>query len=408
MAATTTTRSGPVVAVLDRPKEATHSHKIWTEPPGLDTTNPRGDVEALTNPDTGTTTATYRYTAYGAPDPSGTTGEDKPPTSPTVDDVLNPYRYNAKRMDPATGKYDMGFRNYDPGLNTFLTRDMYNGALADMRLGLDPWNTNRYAYAGGNPLTRIELDGHVTTTGDGGGKPTPKNNPPPPPTPEEEAAVWEDIYRSADLDPESTQDLIEHDRALAEEPQQQDEFRSLTLAFINYRPDDRCVDHAWCAWIANPDIQETIALGAIPVERIGAFTYKAVMARRAATITERTAANGGLRVVGGGFSASERYAAETLASQGRNVVLREADSAAGRTSDLLVDNVPYDVYTPRTGNLDRIVSSIASKGSQVRGGGVVLDLSKSPLRPEQVGNILPRVQGVTDQISDIIVLGGPY
>ena len=37
MAATTTTRSGPVVAVLDRPKEATHSHKIWTEPPGLDT-----------------------------------------------------------------------------------------------------------------------------------------------------------------------------------------------------------------------------------------------------------------------------------------------------------------------------------------------------------------------------------
>lgn len=77
--------------------------------------------------------------------------------------------------------------------------------------------------------------------------------------------------------------------------------------------------------------------------------------------------------------------AEQLASQGRNVVLSQADSAAGRTSDLLLDGIPYDVYTPTTGNLDRIVSSIASKGSQVRGGGVVLDLSKSSLTPGQVG-----------------------
>lgn len=95
-----------------------------------------------------------------------------------------------------------------------------------------------------------------------------------------------------------------------------------------------------------------------------------------------------------------------LAGQGRNVVLREADSAAGRTSDLLVDDIPYDVYTPTTGNLDRIVGSIASKGSQVRGGGVVLDLSKSPLSAADVADILPRVQGISSQISDIIVLGG--
>ena len=46
MAATTTTRSGPVVAVLDRPKEATHSHKIWTEPPGLDTMSDEMTVAA--------------------------------------------------------------------------------------------------------------------------------------------------------------------------------------------------------------------------------------------------------------------------------------------------------------------------------------------------------------------------
>ncbi|URN11925.1 hypothetical protein LUW77_09355 [Streptomyces radiopugnans] len=54
----------------------------------------------------------------------------------------------------------MGFRDYSPGLNRFTTRDMYNGALADMSLGTDPFTSNRYAFTGGNPISRIELDGH--------------------------------------------------------------------------------------------------------------------------------------------------------------------------------------------------------------------------------------------------------
>jgi hypothetical protein len=37
---------------------------------------------------------------------------------------------------------------------------MYNGALADMGLGLDPYTGNRYAFTGGNPTSLIELDGH--------------------------------------------------------------------------------------------------------------------------------------------------------------------------------------------------------------------------------------------------------
>ena len=71
-----------------------------------------------------------------------------------------------------------------------------------------------------------------------------------------------------------------------------------------------------------------------------------------------------------------------------------------------MDGTPYDVYSPTTGNLSRIVGAIASKGSQVNGGGVVLDLSKSSLTAADVGNLLPRVQNVTSQISDIIVLNG--
>jgi RHS repeat-associated protein len=54
----------------------------------------------------------------------------------------------------------MGFRDYSPGLNRFLSRDMYTGALADLNLGLSPWTNNRYAFTGGNPITLIEHDGH--------------------------------------------------------------------------------------------------------------------------------------------------------------------------------------------------------------------------------------------------------
>jgi hypothetical protein len=42
-----------------------------------------------------------------------------------------------------------------------LIRDLYNGALADLDLGLSPWTMNRYGFAGGNPISFIELDGHI-------------------------------------------------------------------------------------------------------------------------------------------------------------------------------------------------------------------------------------------------------
>ncbi|MGW7288159.1 golvesin C-terminal-like domain-containing protein [Streptomyces sp. NPDC054847] len=121
--------------------------------------NSHTDVETLTD-DSGNTKATYGYTAYGSNDESEFTGIDKPdPVDPTKEEY-NSYRYNAKRWDAQSGTYDMGFRDYDPGLNRFTTRDMYNGALADMGLGTDPFTGNRYAFTGGNPISNVELDGH--------------------------------------------------------------------------------------------------------------------------------------------------------------------------------------------------------------------------------------------------------
>jgi RHS repeat-associated protein len=137
-----------------------------TEQDGYYGYNPHTDVETLTDT-TGDTVATYGYTAYGTNDEAEFTGIDAPdPQNPDAE-PYNVYRYNAKRWDPASGSYDMGFRDYSPGLNRFLTRDLYTGALAELNLATSPWNNNRYAFAAGNPITGIELDGHRITQCDG-------------------------------------------------------------------------------------------------------------------------------------------------------------------------------------------------------------------------------------------------
>lgn len=121
--------------------------------------NPHTDVETLTD-DTGNTTSTYGYTAYGKDDEAEFTGVDAPDAGTPGDEPYNVYRYNSKRWDGASGTYDMGFRDYSPGLNRFLSRDTYTGALADLNLSTSPWNNNRYAFTSGNPTTMVELDGH--------------------------------------------------------------------------------------------------------------------------------------------------------------------------------------------------------------------------------------------------------
>ncbi|MEV4764361.1 DNRLRE domain-containing protein [Micromonospora chokoriensis] len=121
--------------------------------------NPHTDVETLTDKN-GDTKATYGYTAYGKNDDAQFTGIDKPDTTDPTKEPYNAYRFNAKRWDQNSQSYDMGFRNYSPGLNRFVTRDSYNGALSDLKLGLDPWSGNRYAFSGGNPISRVEIDGH--------------------------------------------------------------------------------------------------------------------------------------------------------------------------------------------------------------------------------------------------------
>jgi|CXWL01.1.fsa_nt_gi hypothetical protein len=108
---------------------------------------------------------------------------------------------------------------------------------------------------------------------------------------------------------------------------------------------------------------------------------------------------------GGTYSQSEINAAQHMADRGHNVVLRppSGSRAAGGTSDLLVDGVRYDVYTPQTTNPNRIIGQIAAKNSQAEG--VIVDLSMTSVTPGQLGNVLNRVRGAgATNIKDIILI----
>ncbi len=109
----------------------------------------------------------------------------------------------------------------------------------------------------------------------------------------------------------------------------------------------------------------------------------------------------------GVFSESEINAAKYLQNLGKDVKLRmpSGTRAEGGTSDLLVNDVRYDVYTPTTSNADRIVSAIAKKNNQATG--VVVDLSKTSVKAADLGNVVQRVQNAgAANIKDIIIIGG--
>jgi hypothetical protein len=65
--------------------------------------------------------------------------------------------------------YDMGARRFGPDMGQFLQADIFYGALADLGLALDPLTQNRYSLAGGNPISFVEIDGHMLIADGGGG-----------------------------------------------------------------------------------------------------------------------------------------------------------------------------------------------------------------------------------------------
>jgi YD repeat-containing protein len=144
--------------------------------------DPQGSISLLLD-DAGEAKAAYGYFAYGEAD-GGLTKElnpyaaepNEPATSPGRE-PFNAYRFMGKRLDTGSGTptdqdgthvagqgtLDMGARRFGPDAGRFLQRDTYASALGDLSLSTDPLTQNRYALSGGNPISFVEVDGHIQT-----------------------------------------------------------------------------------------------------------------------------------------------------------------------------------------------------------------------------------------------------
>ena len=85
------------------------------------------------------------YGAFGAPEPG----------------LLQSRGYIGERYDVETGLQFLNARYYDPALGRFLSPDDWDPLLAGV-------GTNRYAYAGNDPINGSDPSGHISPTHDGG------------------------------------------------------------------------------------------------------------------------------------------------------------------------------------------------------------------------------------------------
>lgn len=149
------------ISMVDDPAGTSVGPKTYTY--GYDV---HGSVSTLLDDATGTVKSTYGYDAYGGTDTTLTAGEDA--AAAREIDPLNAYRYTGHRMDTGSGSLDMGARRFGPDSQSFLQPDQYGGALANLGLSMDPLSGNRYSLAAGNPVSYVEVDGHMLNKAAGG------------------------------------------------------------------------------------------------------------------------------------------------------------------------------------------------------------------------------------------------
>ncbi|WP_411151129.1 hypothetical protein [Streptomyces sp. A30] len=95
------------------------------------------------------------------------------------------------------------------------------------------------------------------------------------------------------------------------------------------------------------------------------------------------------------------------------MVLRDPPADGGTrgvdTSDVLVNGIQGDIYSPTSGNMDRISGAVSKKRNQVDGGYVILNLKNSPVDASGVNieNLLNRVNsrpGMSPPLRGIFVI----
>ncbi|MHB8673224.1 MAG: RHS repeat-associated core domain-containing protein [Candidatus Limnocylindrales bacterium] len=102
----------------------------------------RGDVGVLLDSGQTGVSDAYAYDPYGV-------------TLAAAGTSVNPYRFGGRLLEPVSGQYDFGARQYDPASAAFTSLDTSLGQVAD------PLSLNRYLYAEANPASMIDPDGHA-------------------------------------------------------------------------------------------------------------------------------------------------------------------------------------------------------------------------------------------------------
>jgi RHS repeat-associated protein len=104
----------------------------------------------------------YDYDPYGELDRKPAVGDttDDPDAGLSQEAQDNPFRFQGFYYDSGVKTYDMHARHYRPDTGRFLQRDQYAAAVGNQALQADTLTQNRYAFAGANPVTNVEFDGH--------------------------------------------------------------------------------------------------------------------------------------------------------------------------------------------------------------------------------------------------------
>ena len=121
-----------------------------------------GSVSQLLS-DTGTVKASYGYNAYGGSDAPTSDPQALTTGDPDAQAPINPYRYTGKRLDSGLATSPGSARRLPHGRAPLRPRHHPLPAagpvprrLGDLGLSVDPLIQNRYALAGGNPVSYVE------------------------------------------------------------------------------------------------------------------------------------------------------------------------------------------------------------------------------------------------------------
>ena len=128
-------------ALGDRLASGTSGGYAWLIP------DLHGNVVGQLNSSGSSVTDAFRYDAYGLTEGTVLAGS-----------IPSPWRFQGKLLESTSGGrdlYDFEARSYSPDIGAFTSLDSVAGSATN------PVTLDRYLYAGGNPETLIDPDGHV-------------------------------------------------------------------------------------------------------------------------------------------------------------------------------------------------------------------------------------------------------